>query len=127
MAVGAVATRESVSTEPVTDVSATSNPEGKCEQRRVIHPHLTILPKGFSVLRTKFLLDLFHQANRWQSVERGSLPSSSCTKFSGDPNCLLSGFGANSLLVVLILGGMSILASDLFTPRMALGLSDKQH
>jgi hypothetical protein len=35
-------------------------------------------------------------------------------------NCLLSRFGANSLLAVLILRGMSSIASGLFAPRMVM-------
>ena len=63
VAEGVVATRERVRTGPMMDVSA----------------------KGFLLFRTKFLIDLFHQANRLERVERGSLLSSSCTKFSGEP------------------------------------------
>jgi hypothetical protein len=35
---------------------------GKSEQRRAIHPHLPVLPKGFSICRTYILRDLFHPA-----------------------------------------------------------------
>src|SRR5437660_9526 len=91
MAVGAVATRESVSTRSVKDVSATSNPLGRTNnEEKSIHISPSF-QKDFSAFRTDFLLHLFHQANSLQGVDRGILLSSSCTKIGGDPIFLVIG------------------------------------
>src|SRR5207248_7652153 len=51
-------------------------------------PVLPSLQKTFLYLEQVFVIDLFHQTDRLQRVERGISQSSSCTKFGGDPTFL---------------------------------------